>query len=173
MCFYKVLDFNQLNELTPKHLEAAKRISEPEENISPGIIAQRILDNLTNEDFDLEFYKVSALMFFYRTASPSLEFELPNFSNSSDTDIETIKVFFSKNNEIIISDTIFMINEAKNKIYDFVSSDPHTRGVELKAERGATYETYIELTNMFNSIYKDLQSKNSNIKKNIFINEPE
>ncbi|WP_420580359.1 hypothetical protein [Reichenbachiella sp.] len=174
-CFYKVLTPEQLNQLTPRHLEATQRISSSYDgNITPSLVAQRILDNLTADDFDLEYFRISSLLTFYRISSPtpSLNLGLPDFGRLDNPNIQTIHVILNANNQILIEDKTLTIESAKKAIYDYLSAEPEARGIELTASRGASYEAYINVTNMFNSVYSKLTSELGEIPKNIIFNEP-
>lgn len=173
-CFYKVLTPEQLTQLSPRHLEAAQRISENYDgNVTPSLVAQRILDNLTNDDFELEYFKVSSLLAFYRTASPStLNLLLPSSTGTDNPNIQTIHVILNAKDQILIDDKTFTIESAKQVIYNYLSTEPEARGIELTASRGASYEAYIKVTNMFNTVYSKLTSELGEIPKNIMFNEP-
>ena len=173
-CFYKALTPEQLSALTLRHQEAAERIANNNEgDITPSIVAQRILDNLTIDDFELEFYRVSSLLTFYRIAypAPSLDLGLPNLSQNTDTDIETIELVLNKNNQIEIEKNILTLEEAEEKIYQFLLTEPLKKGVEFTPSRDASYESYLELLEMLNSVYDSLKEEFGNIPKNIIFNE--
>ncbi|MEN7550807.1 hypothetical protein AAG747_22995 [Rapidithrix thailandica] len=174
-CFYKVLSPEQLSELTFKDQEAAERIAEGYEgDVTPGIVAQRIIDNLTVDDFKLEFYKVSSLLTFYRIAhpAPTLDFGLLEFSKNMDSNIKTIEIVLNENNSIKIGNSTMSLDEAKQRVFQFLLTDPNKKGVELSVSRDASYESYMELIEMLNSVYSELNKKFDNVAKNIIINEP-
>ena len=174
-CFYKVLTPEQLTQLSPRHLEATQRISgNYDGNVTPSLVAQRILDSLTDDDFELEYFRVSALLTFYRVSSPTptLNLRLPDFGRPDNPNIQTIHVILNANNQILIDDKTFTIESAKQVIYDYLSMKPKARGIELTASRGASYEAYINVTNMFNAVYSKLTSELGEIPKNIIFNEP-
>lgn len=174
-CFYKVLTPEQLTQLSPRHLEATQRISGSYNgNITPRLVAQRILDNLTDADFDLEYFRISSLLTFYRISSltPSLNLGLPDFGRPDNSNIQTMHVILNANNQILIDDKTLTIASAKQAIYDYLSAEPEARGIELTASRGASYEAYLKVTNMFNAVYSKLTSELGEIPKNIIFNEP-
>lgn len=174
-CSYKVLTSDQISQLTSKHQKATERIGAPYHgNLTPKLMANRIVTNLTNEDFELEFFRVSALMSFYRTAIPKsdLELVLPDFSNSHNSEILTIEVYLTSENEIQINDKTYTLQEAKTKILEYLSYDPRNRGIELTASKGASYESYLKLTQMFHAAYDDLRTEDADLPKHIFINNP-
>lgn len=174
-CFFKVLTPEQLSQLTQRHQKAVERISgDYEGNVTPGLVAQRILDNLTEDDFKLEFFKISALLSFYRTSSPtsSLNLGLPAFSQGGNTNIQTIQVILNENSQIVIDNNVFTAAGAELAIYEFLSVEPKMRGIEFMASRGASYETYLITTEIFNSVYSKLKSEKGDIPKNIIFREP-
>ncbi len=174
-CFYKVLTPEQLTQLSSRHLEATQRISgNYNGNVTPSLVAQRILDNLTDEDFELEYFRVSALLTFYRVSSPTptLNLGIPDIGQPENTNIQTIHIILNANDKIVIDDKIFTIDNAKKRIYDFLSTSPKVRGIELTASRNASYSAYINITEMFNTVYTELTSELGEIPKNIIFNEP-
>jgi hypothetical protein len=174
-CFYKVLPPEQLTQLSTRHLEATQRISRNYDgNVTPSLVAQRILDNLTDDDFELEYFRVSALLTFYRVSSPTptLNLGLPDFGRPDNPNIQTIHVILNPKDQIVIDAKIFTIESAKQTIYDYLLTAPEARGIELTASRSASYQAYINLTNMFNTVYFELTSELGEIPKNIIFNEP-
>lgn len=161
-CFYKVLTSEQLSQLTPRHLDAAERISGGyEDNVTPSLVAQRILENLAEDDFELAFFRVSALLAFYRISSPTptLNLGLPDFGEPDNTIIETIHVKLNEDSQIVINNNIHTIESAELAIYEYLLTEPETRGIELTASRSASYESYVNITEMFNTVYKKLASE--------------
>jgi hypothetical protein len=174
-CFYKVLTLEQLTQLSTRHLDATQRMSESYNgNVTPSLVAQRILDNLTDVDFELEYFRISSLLTFYRFSSPtpSLNLGLPDFGRPDNPNIQTIHVILNANDQILIDDKTFTIESAKQAIYNYLSPEPEARGIELTASRGASYEVFINVTNMFNAVYSKLTSEMGEIPKNIIFNEP-
>ncbi|MDR7130497.1 hypothetical protein J2X69_002853 [Algoriphagus sp. 4150] len=174
-CFYKVLTSEQLSQLNSKHLEAAEKIAEDNDsNITPGIVAQKIINNLDASDFDLEFYKVSSLLAFYRIASPmtSLNFGLPEFGKTTASNIQTIKVELDKDSKLKIDNNTLTMDEARQRIHEFLLIEPNLKGIELTTFRNTPYKSYLEVIEMFNSVYSDLNKNMGNVSKNIIINDP-
>jgi len=174
-CFYKVLTPKQLSQLTTRHQEAAERISGGYEgNVTPRLVAQRILDNLAEDDFELEFYRVSSLLAFYRVSSPlpTLNLGLPEFNGTENSNIETVYVNLNQNNQIEIDKRTLTNEQAEQMIYEFLSVKPEMRGIEFTASKDASYESYLKTTEMFNSIYSKLKSEKGDIPKNIIFKEP-
>ena len=104
-CIYKLITDEQLSRLTVRHLRAAERITQNYTgNLSPGMVAQRILDNLTADDFNLQFYKVSSLMAFYKIAysSPSLLIKSPDAYINTSSGLKTMKVRLNHEDQIRI-----------------------------------------------------------------------
>ena len=174
-CFYKVLTPDQLSQITARHQRAAEKISENHEgSITPGVVAKRIIDNLTIDDFNLEFYKVSSLLTFYRIAypTPKLELDLPRIDKRTDWNIETIEIVLDTHGTIKIDDNIVSLEDAKLKVYQYLSIEPYKKGVELTASRETSYESYMEAVEMLYSVYSELSEKFKDIPKNIILNSP-
>lgn len=174
-CFYKVLTLEQMSQLTTRHLEASKKMWRDYEqsNATPGLAAQLILENFTEDDFELEYFRVSALLTFYRIASspPTLNMGVAKIEVKEQIDIETIQVILNQNDEILIDNKIFTNAQAAQSIYEFLIANPESRGIEFTASRGASYETYLKTTAMFDSLYSKLASGIFDIPKNIIFRE--
>lgn len=170
-CFYKVLTNAQLSELNLNHYEAGLRISENNgEEISPKIVAQRILDNLSLDDFELDFFRVASLVTFYLIASPSSIIDIfPEHSEITDSDFEYIKVLLDEKSRICIENKIVSVNKAKATINQFLSQDPNNRGIELTSSKSTTYKSYLELMEEINAIYKELNQEFGPISKKIIV----
>lgn len=170
-CFFKVLTEEQLSELSQRHYEAGVRISENyEDNITPGIAAQRILDNLRIDDFELDFFRLSSLVTFYLVATPSSIMDpLFDSNDETDADFEYIKVLLDEKSRICIENKIVSVDKAKAKINQFLSQDPNYRGIELTSSREATYKSYLELTKEISAIYKELNEVFGPIPKKIIV----
>jgi hypothetical protein len=170
-CYFKVLTNGQLSELNLNHYQAGLRISENNgEEIRPKIVAQRILDNLTLDDFKLDFFRVSSLVTFYLIASPSSIIDIfPEYSEITDSDFEYIKVLLDEQSRICIENKIVSVDKAKAKINQFLSQDPNNRGIELTSSKSTTYQSYLELMEEINSIYKELNEGFGPISKKIIV----
>lgn len=177
-CFYKLMTSEQLTQLTFRHQEAAERISSNYSgNLTPGLVAQRIVDNLSSDDFELEFYKISSLLTFYRISNPAPEIMtvLPKFYHSSEpSSLLTIQVYLNEESQIVIDNSKQTLKQAKNFIYDFLKTEPSKKGVEISASRNASYASYSELLSAVNSVYSEIKEQLGNeIPKNIIFKEPE
>ena len=172
-CFYKVLNDEQFAELDRKHLKATERIQAPYEgNITPSKVAQRIIKNLSNADFDLMYFRVASLSAFYRTATPHIDVPFPSYSNSKNTKIETIAIHLTSESEIHINGEALTLEEAQTTTLNFLATKPHKKGIELVPSRGASYESYLQVTKMFESVYDELSAAYEGLQRHIFINEP-
>ena len=176
LCFYKLLTREQLARLNPRHETAAERITAPHDgDLTPGIIARRITEHLTDADFDLAFYRISSLLTFYRIAyrGNSLGVGLPDFSDDRITDLSTLEVFLDENSQVLLDGQIIThLKEVREAIRTFISLDPYNRGVEFSASRSASYEAYMETTEVILSTYAELQAELGDIPKNVIIKEP-
>jgi len=193
-CFYLLLSSNELQELTQRHYEASKKIYEPiSGNVSPGMIAQRIIDHLTEEDFDLKFYKLSSLLTFYKIATPTGINLLPT-GNGSDKSIDQwLSIKLDDDDIITLSSRAITIDLLRTELLNFLGNETTGKAVEITASRDASYEMYIKLldtvnerfniirsldaNNKFGKNYDDLndiqkESIDEKIPRNIRINEP-
>ncbi|MGY6559789.1 MAG: hypothetical protein ACXIT9_10985 [Nitritalea sp.] len=174
-CFYKLLTKEQLSQLTSRHQKIAEHINSAYDgNISPGVVAQRIIDNLIIEDFNLEFYRISSLLTLYRISHPksNLDFGLPDWATNSEKDLDTIEIFLNENNEIEINGELSTLEKAKDTIYNFIYKHPQKRGVAFSSSRFALYESYLVVNDMIDSTYTQLKAELGEIPKNIIFKEP-
>ena len=61
------------------------------------------------------------------------------------------------------------IDEAKQKIYQFLRSEASEKGIEVVVDRGTPYKAYINLLEMLDAIYLKLNAELGETPKNIII----
>lgn len=174
-CIYKLLNEAQLAEVSLRHLEAAERISGAYEgDITPAAVAQRILDNISEKDFELEFFRLSSLLAFYRVSSPgpTLDFGMAEFEQDRKVELETILVKLNEQNEVEIDSKVFSDEEVRRVIYSFLSVDPEKRGIKYATSRNTLYETYLKTKEMLLAIYERLRAEKGDIPIHIIYLEP-
>lgn len=176
-CFYKVLTPEQLSQLTSRHLKAAERIAESYEgDLTPGLVAQRVIDNLTAEDFELEFYRVSSLLTFYGIASPLPQIlsTIPEFDPADSSSLlGIIKVQLDGESQLVVDGKRFTSKQVEELLYEFLKEEPSKKGVEISTSRSASYESYLNLRSSIDSIYVLLEEElGSTISRNIIFPEP-
>lgn len=174
-CFYKALSPEQLSELTLDHLASVRRMSQNMEgDVSPAKVAQNIIDNFSTEDFELGYFKFASLLAFYQISSPLpvFDFGIPDYNENLASELETVEVILDEESKIQIDSQILTLDEASQKVYQFLSRDTDKKGLVLTPSRSASYDSYLQLLDMINSIYASLAEENGNVSKNIIFNKP-
>jgi hypothetical protein len=172
-CFYKVLTPEQRSQITTKHQASAECIVENTKgNVTPASVAAQILENFSNEDFELEYFKISALLSFYRIATPTPAL-FPEFNSVRIKSTENIHLFLNEDDQLMIGDVALTLKDADVAIYKFLSEDPKKRGIDFTASRRASYSSYLETNDMFDSVYSKLKRKYGEVPKNVFFNATE
>lgn len=177
-CFYKVLSTKQISQITPRHEKAASRISVRKEGlISPGTVAKRIIDNLDAKDFDLEFFKVSSLLAFYRNAYPMPSVEVwkikrPDTTQVNKLDLETVDLIINENSKLEMHGDPVSFEEARKIIYKFLSTEPDKKGIMIFPSKLASLEVYLEVMELLHTTYDTLIKDFGDMPKNMIFRPP-
>lgn len=169
-CYYKMLTPQELSQATIQHYEAFTLISENvDAEITPGIVAQRIIDNLSEEDFELEFLKISSLYTFYTISSPAIPNVFGELGSDVIKDIKTITVSLTEDDQILLDNYLLEGKDLEQNLYDFLLKDPERRGIEFSTNRNTSYQFYLEINKIFDKVYERLKSDRGVVRKHIFI----
>ncbi len=173
-CFYTVLTRKELSQLTPRHLLALEQIAKDYDEVSPGVVAQRILANLTEDDFELEYFKISGLLAFYTMAStaPFLDFGFPALDPTELEKVLTIKLFINDRDQLLVENEVRKKDSVAVMLYDFLAVDPVGRGIELSTTKKTSYAEYLKTIELINSVYAKLKTEMGEVPKNIIFIEP-
>lgn len=144
-CFYKLLTEDQLLEINPRHLEAAEAITKDfEDSITPGVVAQRIIDNLSAEDFDLEYYRISSLLVFHNFTSVYIP-PTPPEPDLSDKEVLFIEM---NGDQITALGKPVSINQITKIIDDFTTESSDNKIIKIASTRDTRYDLYIRVLDM-------------------------
>lgn len=173
-CFYTVLTPKEQSQFTPRLLIALEQIASDYEEVNPGAVAQRILANLTEEDFELEYFKISGLLVFYTIFSPAptLDFGFPSLDQSELAKLLTIKLLINDNDQLVIENEVRKTESVALILYDFLAVDPVRRGIELSTARETSYAEYLKTSVLIDSVYAKLKLEMGDVPKNIIFIEP-
>ncbi|MCH7399107.1 hypothetical protein MM236_13970 [Belliella sp. DSM 107340] len=167
-CYYKALDPEGFGKLTDRHLHAAEVIVQNNnDEITPGIVAQRILDNLLDEDFDLEFYKISSLIAFYTISQTGSIMDFVEANKSLADFSEIMEVFLDDTNRITIDGSYVSFDQLKQKAHQFLQIDPNEKGIVLIASKEVSYEVYLQVKEILSLVYSELNVEDGDVSKNI------
>ncbi|MFD2037629.1 ExbD/TolR family protein [Belliella marina] len=167
-CYYKALDPEGFGKLTDRHLHAAEVIVQNNnDEITPGLVAQRILDNLLDEDFDLEFYKISSLIAFYTICQTGSIIDFVEANQSLADFSEIMEVFLDNTNRITIDGSYVSFDQLKEKAHQFLQINPNEKGIVLIASKEVSYEVYLQVKDILSLVYSELNVEDGGVSKNI------
>ncbi|MEM6643717.1 MAG: hypothetical protein AAF616_12115 [Bacteroidota bacterium] len=172
-CFYRALEISELNELDSNHLQKLELISKKNrDELDVKVLSASIINNVTEEDLELTYFKFASLILFYRTSTnfSREELLLTDTKHFSDA-ISFIRVSLNQN-EIYLGETVVSKEVAYDSIYRYLSVDHEHRGVELAAFRGTSYEFFIKNHKKIREVYVKLKNKNPDVKERIQIIQP-
>lgn len=172
-CFFRVLSPEDFSQLTDRHLKAAQKITEANsQEISPGVVAQRILNNLLDEDFELEFYKVSHLIAFYIISNKGSVLDLFETNPSQADFSEIMEVFLDENNRLKIDGSNVSFDQLKEKVHEFLLINPNEKAIELGSSMGTSYDVYLQVKEILSLVYSELKVEDGDVSKNIIYKKP-
>lgn len=172
-CYYKMLTPQELSQATFQHYEAFTRISENvSAEINPRILAQRIIDNLSEKDLELAFLRISSLYTFYTIASPVTSNVFDELGSDVIKDIKTIAVSLTEDDQVLLDNQPLTTKDLEQVLYDFLIKDPENRGIEFSTNRNTSYQFYLETNKIFDKIYERLKNERGNLTKYIFYKDP-
>jgi hypothetical protein len=165
-CFYRVVSDEQLSELKKRHHKAAQKIvSKQKGDITLRIIAQRVITHLKEEDFDLEFYRVSSLLSFYMLSNHiEMVPYLPNNVQVKAKVDNTLKLVLNENSELYLNNQVINHDRVEEVISGFLNGDLTKLAIEIDASRSATYESLMKLMKVIDSRYEELRNEQSLIE---------
>jgi hypothetical protein len=173
-CYFKMLTPEELSQATIQHYEAFKSISEDSgAEITPSIVAQRIIDNLSEVDFELAFLRISSLYAFYIIASPAIPSLFNVLGSDVIKDIKTIAVSLTEDDQVLLDNQPLKTKDLEQALYDFLIKDPEHRGIEFSTKRKTSYQFYLEINKIFDKVYERLKSDRGVVRKHIFYQEPD
>lgn len=157
-CFFKLLSNDELDKITIRHFEASKKIYAPfNGSVSPGKIAQRIVDNLTEDDFELQYYKLSSLITFHKMSNPpgnNLFATTPTYSDNIE---EWLSIELNEQNQLKVSGVTKSIEDIVNLVSEFLQGDLTKKAIKITSLNGAKYNAFIELIDVVKSHYNKIR----------------
>lgn len=119
-------------------------------DITPFIVANGILAVFNENDFELDYYKLTVFLLFGTINHGSDSGIRNNLSEVDDNKKEqhlnnAIKIYIDKNNIVFVNKVEVSLEQLKNEIYAYVYKNKSESVVSLKAERETMYKTYIDV----------------------------
>lgn len=157
--------FYNLSKL--KGLEQVIINAQNSRDLQPSHIARDILKVLTEEDFELEFYKMRTFFLFSIVDTNSglsqMLKELPKEEKKYDLS-KALNVYINGNNQIFVDEEKIDIDKLKNIIKDYEKKYESESIISLKTERETMYKTYFNVQNIITTEINKLQSQLSKEK---------
>ncbi len=126
-------------------------------DITPGIVAQEIVDHLRPEDFEHGFLRVSALITFYVTATPVALLQKRRFQPPDS--VQWAVFSLSADNTLLHNDQSISLDQVSPHLRTFVEVDPPHRGVRMITRRETSYEFYINVYDSVKQVYRELREQ--------------
>ena len=128
-----------------------------EGDITPGKIAQEIVDHLRPEDFEQGFLRVSALITFYVVATPASMLQMRP-SQLPDS-VQWAVLSLSASNDLHYDDQAIALNRLSSRLRAFVEDDPQYRGVRIISTRDTPYDFYLNVYDSVKHVYQELREQ--------------
>jgi biopolymer transport protein ExbD len=146
-----------------KMLETAMMNVQSAGDLQPELIAESILNVLTKEDFELDFYKLRTFFIFEMLNSYSEINRLAQEPNR-DYDLENaFKIHLNGQNQIFVNGIEIKLTELKPLIIKYYRENKSRAVIALKTERKTMYSDYIavqnEITSAVNTSRENLSKK--------------
>jgi biopolymer transport protein ExbD len=152
-----------------KGLEQAIDNAQYSGDLQPSIIAEDILKVLTEDDFELDFYKLRTFLLFSIIDTDSgISRRLPEMEeNQVEYDLtNALKITLDDKSEIFVDDKKVTIVQLKKLVRDYELKNKSESIISLKADRGTMYKTYIDVQNAIVGEIRHLRDKLAKEKYN-------
>ncbi|MFI2742750.1 ExbD/TolR family protein [Zhouia sp. PK063] len=136
-------------------------------NAKASTIASGILSILSEEDFELDYYKLKTLFVLDLIAPKTkIDLRLPELQNSTkNVDLKgPLKIYVNGENIIFVNKKIVDLNQLKKEINNYESKNKSESVFVLKVEQQTKYNVYMQVQNTINSEIQDLRQKLSENK---------
>jgi len=132
-----------------KGLELAINNAQNSRDIQASLIAKDILKILTEEDFELDYYKLRTFFLFNIIDIDSgISRRLPEIEENLEYDLtNALKIIIDDKSEIFIDNKKVTIDKLKRLVREYELKNKSESIISLKSDRGAMYKTYIEVQN--------------------------
>ena len=164
-----VKDSTSYNMSKLKVLEQAITNAENSNDIQPSLIAKDILKVLSEDDFELDFYKVRTFFLFNLIEPDSgISRRLPeNEENQNEYNLtNALKITLDNKSEIFVDNKKVTVDKLKKLVREYELKNKAESVISLKADRGTMYKTYIEVQNAIVGEIRQLRDKLAKEKYN-------
>jgi biopolymer transport protein ExbD len=133
-------------------------------DLSPSLVAKQILTVLTEEDFELEYYRLRTLFLFDML---NVDYGIDNKLRTATGEIiehdltNALKISTNEKNDIFVNGQKVNIEQLKKKVKDYGQKNKGSSVIAISASRETMYSTYIEVQNTITSAIKSLRDKSA------------
>ena len=150
-------------------IEQAITNAQNSNDLQLSVIAKDILKVLTEEDFEIDFYKFR-VFFLFEIINPDIGInrKLPE-ANPMDKRYnldKALNVYLNSQNDVFVNDKKVTLIELKKQIIKYESKFKSESVIVLKAERETMYKEYIAVQNTLINAISSLRDKLANEKYN-------
>ena len=151
-------------------LEQAFMTSQNSNAIQPSLLAKDILKILSEEDFEIDFYKVR-IFFLFNLIEPDsgVNRRLPEIDNNQiEYDLtNALKIFLNDQSEILVNEAKVTLDELKELVRDYELKNKSESIISLKNDRKTKYKNYVEVQNAIVGEIRDLRIQLAKEKYNM------
>lgn len=152
-----------------KGLEQAMINAQKSLDLQPSTIAKEILDVLTEEDFELDFYKMRAfLLFSLVDTNAGIAKKLQDLpDDDSELDLSNaIHIYIDGDNQMFVNKEKVTLKKLRTAVKKYEKKNKSTSIIALKAERATEYAMYIQVQNAILRAIRELRVQLSKEKYN-------
>lgn len=133
-------------------------------DLSPSLVAKQILTVLSEEDFELEYYRLRTLFLFDML---NVDYGIDNKLRTSTGEViehdltNALKISTNGKNEIFTNGQKVSIKQLKEKVKDYERKNKEVSVIAINASRETMYRTYIDIQNTITSAIQSLRNEKS------------
>tara|TARA_R100000306_G_C4365691_1_gene137536 strand:- start:668 stop:1582 length:915 start_codon:yes stop_codon:yes gene_type:complete len=162
-CQSRILkDSSNYDMIKLRMLEKAISSVQNSGDLQPSLVAKQILSVLSEEDFELDYYKLRTMMLFDVL---NVDYGIDNKLRTSTGKViehdltNAFKISTNEKNEIFANGQKVSIKQLKEKVKDYERKNENSSVIAISASRETMYQTYIEVQNTITSAIKSLRDK--------------
>ena len=166
--FYSVDCLEQLKQLdsttiaNSKYSQMTMAIQNTSQGeISPSSIVKVITSVLSPFDFDKPYYRAVALLTIAYTSYPDigLERKLNHNDRKDHTAFESVKVFMTDKDQILLNGKEVSQEDLKATLTKFIKTHKSNHLIRIQADSGASYDFYSRVQDQITLVYTELKNE--------------
>ncbi len=143
-------------------------------DLRPDLIAKDYLNILTNNDFELDFYKLRTYFLFeIMNTNDRISRKLPELRKEKPkSDLsKALKIYLTKKNEILVDNKNVNLEELKKLVQEYEFKNKSESIISLRNNRNAMYKRYMDIQNAIIGEINNLREKLAKEKYNTTFNK--